>query len=115
MDIDSFIDTLRNHKPFSEKDLVNLFQIAEDILFQEGTLLTLKAPITVCGDVHGQFYDVLKLFSVGGDPSEVNYLFLGDYVDRGYYSIETFALLLAYKVKYPTRFFVLCGAHACRS
>ena len=114
MDIDELIDTLKNHRNFSENDLICLFQKASDVLFQEGTLLTLDAPITVCGDVHGQFYDVLKLFSIGGDPADVNYLFLGDYVDRGYYSIETFALLLAYKVKYPTRFFMLRGNHECR-
>ena len=111
MDLDQFIETVRAHKPIQERDLICLFRMAQDILFQEGTLLNLTAPITVCGDVHGQFYDVLYLFEVGGLPPATKYLFLGDYVDRGYYSLETFALLLAYKVRYPDRFYMLRGNH----
>ena len=69
----------------------------------------------VCGDVHGQYSDLLRLFEYGGYPPLSNYLFLGDYVDRGKNSLECILLILCYKVKFPDNFFILRGNHECAS
>jgi serine/threonine-protein phosphatase 4 catalytic subunit len=84
------------------------------IIASEENVLSLSSPITLCGDLHGQFYDVLELFRVGGDVPQSSYLFMGDYVDRGSHSIETFLLLLALKVHYPVRIRMVHAIHESR-
>ncbi|XP_076898664.1 serine/threonine-protein phosphatase BSL1-like [Bidens hawaiensis] len=90
---------------------------AEQIFSQEPTVLDLKVPIKVFGDLHGQFTDLMRLFdeygfpSSAGDITYIDYLFLGDYVDRGQHSLETITLLLALKINYPQNFHLIRGNH----
>ena len=74
----------------------------------------MRCPVTVCGDVHGQFHDLMELFKIGGNSPDTNYLFMGDYVDRGYYSVETVTLLVALKVRFKDRITILRGNHESR-
>jgi len=113
-DVDSIISRLlevRGQRPgkqvqLAEHEIRGLCLKAKEIFMAQPILLELEAPIKICGDIHGQYYDLLRLFEYGGFPPEANYLFLGDYVDRGKQSLETICLLLAYKIKYPENFFL---------
>ncbi|CAM6098677.1 unnamed protein product [Calypogeia fissa] len=97
----------------SEGEIRQLCTVSKDIFLSQPNLLELEAPIKVCGDIHGQYPDLLRIFESGGFPPETNYLFLGDYVDRGKQNLETICLLLAYKIQYPENFFMLRGNHEC--
>mmetsp|Transcript_123747 Transcript_123747/g.214519 ORF Transcript_123747/g.214519 Transcript_123747/m.214519 type:complete len:306 (-) Transcript_123747:115-1032(-) len=98
-----------------EPGLKSLCAAVREIILSQSAFLELEAPLQVLGDVHGQYYDLLRMFEYGGFPPKSNYLFLGDYVDRGKQSLETITLLLAFKVKYPENFFLLRGNHECAS
>jgi serine/threonine-protein phosphatase 2B catalytic subunit len=83
-----------------KEDLLDLFQKFIAIIKKEPNIVTIDDPITVVGDIHGQYYDLPKVFEVGGNPEDTKYLFLGDYVDRGMFSIEVITYLFALKVIY---------------
>jgi hypothetical protein len=94
-------------------EIIAICQAAREILLSQPTLIELSPPVKIVGDVHGQYSDLIRLFEMCGFPPASNYLFLGDYVDRGKQSLETFLLLLCYKIKYPENFFLLRGNHEC--
>lgn len=113
-DLDRQIEQLKRCEIIKENEVKALCAKAREILVEEGNVQRVDSPVTVCGDIHGQFYDLKELFKVGGDVPETNYLFMGDFVDRGYYSVETFLLLLALKVRYPDRITLIRGNHESR-
>ncbi|CAI0379340.1 unnamed protein product [Linum tenue] len=113
-DLDRQIEQLKKCEPLKESEVKALCLKAMEILVEESNVQRVDAPVTICGDIHGQFYDMKELFKVGGDCPKTNYLFLGDFVDRGFYSVETFLLLLALKVRYPDRITLIRGNHESR-
>jgi len=123
LDVDGVIDKCleaRGAKPgklvqVTEGQLKALCTAVREVFLSQSALLELEAPLKICGDIHGQYHDLLRLFEYGGFPPESNYLFLGDYVDRGKQSLETITLMFAYKTKFPENFFTLRGNHECAS
>ncbi|CAI7591890.1 hypothetical protein N7533_007469 [Penicillium manginii] len=94
-------------------EITAICSAARETFLSQPALLELAAPVKIVGDVHGQYTDLIRLFEMCGFPPQSNYLFLGDYVDRGKQSLETILLLLCYKLKYPENFFLLRGNHEC--
>ncbi|WFD05195.1 protein-serine/threonine phosphatase [Malassezia vespertilionis] len=94
-------------------EIMAVCQAAREVFLSQPTLIELSPPVKIVGDTHGQYQDLLRLFDMCGFPPTSNYLFLGDYVDRGKQSLETILLLLCYKIKYPENFFLLRGNHEC--
>ena len=119
MNVDSIIEKLlsvRGNKlgkqvDLKEEEIKFLIDKSLSIIKEQKMLVELEAPLHVCGDIHGQYYDLLRIFEHCGYPGEFNYLFLGDYVDRGKQSLETVCLLLCYKIKFPEKVTLLRGNH----
>lgn len=113
-DLDKAITQLRACRPIPETQVRELCYKARELLIEEANVVTVDAPVTICGDIHGQFHDLMELFRVAGDVPDTAYLFMGDFVDRGFYSLESFLLLLCLKVRYPDRVTLIRGNHESR-
>ena len=111
---DKWLEDVKNGKCLTEHDLKILCDKLKEILCEESNVQPVDAPVIVCGDIHGQFYDLLNLFDKGGQIPNKKYLFLGDYVDRGYNSVETLEYLLCLKLKYQGKITLLRGNHESR-
>ena len=96
---------------FEESHLMEILHKAKILFEQESAMIEIEGPIKICGDIHGQYYDLLRLFDFGGLPPNTSYLFLGDYVDRGKQSIEVIILLFSLKILYPRNIFLIRGNH----
>lgn len=105
----------REEDSLTEREVVFLVMESRLLFMSQPMMVEIGAPVKICGDIHGQYHDLLRLFNLGGFPPESNYLFLGDYVDRGDQSLETVCLLLAYKLRFPQTFFLLRGNHESSS
>jgi len=105
----------KEYVKIKEEEVKLICSLAIEVFKRENTLVELVAPVYVCGDVHGQYYDLLRIFKCCGQPGVINYLFLGDYVDRGKQSLETICLLLIYKIKFPKNITLLRGNHESAS
>jgi len=112
--ISEWVDILADCKVLSESEMKQLCDIVVEYLVEESNVQPVRSPVTICGDIHGQFYDLKELFRAGGEIPESHYIFMGDYVDRGYHSLETFSFLLALKAKYPDKITLLRGNHESR-
>jgi len=109
-----WVDLVQKCKYLPEQDLKKLCEVVKEYLLEESNVQPVSSPVTICGDIHGQFYDLMELFRTGGMPPETNYIFMGDFVDRGYYSLETFTMLMTLKARWPNKVTLLRGNHESR-
>jgi diadenosine tetraphosphatase ApaH/serine/threonine PP2A family protein phosphatase len=113
-DVDQMLEQVKDCKCLPERAYRILCEKAKDILIEESNVQPVRAPVNICGDIHGQYHDLREIFVKGGEIPDKNYIFIGDFVDRGYNSVETFQLLLALKVKYPGNITLIRGNHESR-
>lgn len=107
-------DHLLKEGRINKSDLLDIVNCVTITLKKEPNIFKLKDPVIIVGDIHGQFYDLIALLDLGGDPGSNQYLFLGDYVDRGSFSIEVLILLYCAKITYPENIWMMRGNHECR-
>jgi serine/threonine-protein phosphatase 6 catalytic subunit len=113
-ELDVWVETALEGKLLGENDVRKLCELVTSILVEESNVQPVSSPVMICGDIHGQFYDLKELLRIGGMVPSTSYIFLGDFVDRGSHSVETFVLLLALKARYPSHVTLLRGNHESR-
>lgn len=113
-DLDECIERVVKRELLPEPVIGSLCHSMKELLVLESNVVHIQAPVTVVGDIHGQFFDLLEIFEIGGKCPDTNYLFLGDYVDRGLFSVETMSLLMCLKLRYPSRVHLIRGNHESR-
>ena len=111
--LDEWCETIKQCKYLPEQDLKMLCEIVKEFLLEESNVQPVSSPVTICGDIHGQFFDLLELFRVGGEIPSMSYVFMGDYVDRGYFGTEVCFLLFAMKIRDPRSVYLLRGTIIC--
>ncbi|SCV03947.1 LAMI_0H12222g1_1 [Lachancea mirantina] len=114
MKLDETIALLKQGRHVPEETVYKLCQQSQELLMYEANVTRVDTPVTICGDIHGQLHDLLTLFEESGGIEKSRYIFLGDFVDRGFYSLESFLLLLCYKLRYPDRITMIRGNHETR-
>ncbi|KAK7403972.1 putative serine/threonine protein phosphatase [Neonectria magnoliae] len=114
VDLDECISRLYKKELLAESVIEAICAKTKELLMRESNVVHVRAPITVVGDIHGQFFDLIEIFRIGGYCPDTNYLFLGDYVDRGMFSVETISLLVCLKLRYPNRVHLIRGNHESR-
>ncbi|KAH9465379.1 hypothetical protein Pst134EA_013265 [Puccinia striiformis f. sp. tritici] len=113
--LDECIEKLLTKQLLVEALIKEICEKTKELLMRESNVVHISAPVTVVGDIHGQFYDLIEIFRIGGFCPDTNYLFLGDYVDRGLFSVETISLLTCLKLRYPDRVQLIRGNHESRA
>uniref|UniRef100_A0A915LAZ9 Serine/threonine-protein phosphatase n=1 Tax=Romanomermis culicivorax TaxID=13658 RepID=A0A915LAZ9_ROMCU len=113
-DVEEWVELAKQCKYLPETDMKKLCDIVCDLLREEPNIVQLSSPVTICGDIHGQYYDLEELFKTGGQVPDTHYVFMGDFVDRGYYSLETLTRLLTLKARWPDAIVLLRGNHESR-
>lgn len=114
VDLDECISRLYKKELLAESVIEAICAKTKELLMRESNVVHVRAPVTVVGDIHGQFFDLIEIFKIGGWCPDTNYLFLGDYVDRGMFSVETISLLVCLKLRYPNRVHLIRGNHESR-
>jgi len=113
-EVDAWLEKCYKGDTLSEAEIITLCSMCAQVLAKEENVHSIDCPITVVGDIHGQFYDLMELFRIGGKAPDTNYLFMGDYVDRGYFSVQCVSLIFCLKLRYPNRITLIRGNHESR-